>query len=152
MRVVAAFAACAATIALAGVSRAETEPAHGEQAAPAPPTPASTRTTVTGEVGGGQARPSPNVARSGFYYQKAAARLAPSEQFEIAATFRAFEDLQSTSASSDVVLFGALEGTYEITPQWDVTIGVNGSPRSTRDVQTTVTLGGASDAAVVRAR
>lgn len=108
----------------------------------APNAPPSERTVVvTGEVGGGQTKSSPDTPSSSFFYQRATGRWSPSDRFDLAATFRATEDLArspdsgSTYATSgDTVFFGALDATWDFAKHWNASLGVNGSPKATRDI------------------
>ena len=120
---------------------AEEAMAH-EAPASAAATPAS---VVTGEVGGGQTKPSPSSGTSSFFYQRVAGRWSPTRKLELAATIRATEDLaRSPDAGSiyrttgDVVLYGGLSGSYDLSDHFTLTLGVNGSPSSQREIGTSV--------------
>jgi len=120
---------------------AEETPA-GEAPASAVATPAS---VVTGELGGGQTKPSPSSGTSRFFYQRVAGRWSPTRKFELAATFRATEDLaRSPDAGSiyrttgDVVLYGGFSGSCDLSDHFTLTLGVNGSPISQRETGTSI--------------
>jgi hypothetical protein len=96
---------------------------------------------LTAEAGGGQTQAAPDIPKSSFLYQRMAGRWSPSEQLDIAASLRATEDLARDpdpgsvyTTGGDVVLFGALDVTYDVTENWNVSLGVNGSPSSRRNV------------------
>jgi hypothetical protein len=107
-----------------------------------PPAQPSEQTVVVGaEVGTGQTKASPDTPTSSFFYQRATGRWSPSDSFDLAASFRATEDLArspdtgSTYATSgDAVFFGALDATWDFVKNWNASLGVNGSPKATRDV------------------
>ncbi|HEY8080293.1 MAG TPA: hypothetical protein VIF62_39455 [Labilithrix sp.] len=115
--------------------------AEGAAAPKQAPSQSESVIVLTAEAGGGQTKASPDTPQSSYFYQRAAARWSPSERFDLSASLRATEDLArppdtaSTFATSgDAVFFGAIDGTYDLTPHWNLTVGFNGSPSSTRDV------------------
>ena len=115
-----------------------------EQTGPGPVT-TPTPVVLTGEVGGGQTTPSPTSATSSFFYQRAAGRFSPTPKLELAATFRATEDLarspdkgSSYATKGDVVFYGGLDGSYDISEHFTLTLGINGSPSSRRDIGTSI--------------
>ena len=96
---------------------------------------------LTAEAGGGQTQAAPDVAKSSFFYQRLAGRWSPTDRLDVSASFRATEDLARDpdpgtiyTTGGDAVLFGALDFTYDVTDHWNVSLGVNGSPSSSRDV------------------
>ena len=102
----------------------------------------------TAEAGGGQSRPSPSSSASTFFYQRAVGRYAATRTLDLAATFRASEDLASPKAAGakyatggDAIFYGSIDGTLALTPHVDLGLGVNGSPTSTRDLATTLHVG-----------
>jgi hypothetical protein len=99
---------------------------------------------LTAEGGVGQSKASRDSAKTSFFYQRATGRWSASERLDLTATLRVTEDLahpaDSSSrftTSSDLVFFGAVDATYQLTPHFNASLGVNGSPTSTRDVATT---------------
>jgi hypothetical protein len=100
---------------------------------------------LTGEVGGGQTTPSPSSGTSSFFYQRAAGRWSPIRTLALKATFRATEDLaRSPDAGSiyrttgDVVFYGGLDASYDLSEHFTLTLGANGSPTSQRDIGTSI--------------
>jgi hypothetical protein len=100
---------------------------------------------LTGEVGGGQTTPSPTSGTSDFFYQRAAGRLSPTRALDLKATFRATEDLARSPdpgsvyrTTGDVVLYGGLDASYDLSEHFTLTLGVNGSPKSQRDIGTSI--------------
>jgi hypothetical protein len=98
---------------------------------------------LTAEAGVGQTKASQDSSKSFFFYQRSAGRWSASERLDLTATLRVTEDLAQPADSTsrfttgrDVVFFGAADATYQLTPHFNASLGVNGSPTSTRDVAT----------------
>ncbi len=120
--------------------------------------------TLTGELGGGQSRPSPSSSTSSFFYQRAAGRWSPTRTLDLAATVRATEDLSRSPSggsaygtSGDHVFYGGLDGAYDLSEHFTLSLGVNGSPVSQRDIGTSIVAprrnaGSSTVDAVVRSR
>jgi hypothetical protein len=117
----------------------------------------------TAEAGGGQSRPSPSSSPSTFLYQRAVGRYAATRTLDLSATLRATEDLASPKVAGakyatggDGIFYGAIDGVLALSPHVDLSLGLNGSPTSTRDLATTLHLGapgpGRDVDALVRAR
>ena len=103
------------------------------------------KVVLTGEVGGGQTTPSPTSSTSSFFYERAAVRVSPDPKLDLRVNFRATEDLArapdtgSTYATKgDVVLYGGLDGSYDLSDHFTLTLGANGSPKSQRDIWTSI--------------
>ena len=130
----------------AGVARA------AEPDAPSAPPPSSEAAfAVTGEVGGGQTKPSPDTPMTSFFYQRVGGRWTPSDRFDLAATLRVTEDFARPpdtgsvyATSRDTVFFGSLAGTYDFAAHWNASLGANGSAPSTRDYAVPSPLVGAT--------
>ncbi len=97
------------------------------------------------EIGAGETRPSSTSNATPFLYQRAVGHYSPTQSVELGATFRANEGFATPhtpgsmfSSGGDVVFYGAIDGTYLLTPHFDLTLGVNGSPSSKRDVATSL--------------
>jgi hypothetical protein len=106
----------------------------------APPTTAR----LTGEVGGGAARPSPAIAATGFLYQKVLGRWSPTQSVDLVGLLRMTEDLAGSSragsfrSSGDLVGYAEVDTNVDITDHVSCGLGLNGSPPSTREVATTL--------------
>jgi hypothetical protein len=129
---------CAASLVARAAPAAESPeaPASADVPSAAPPAveerPAS---RYAAEVGGGQTRPSPTTSSTSFLHQRAAGHYSPTPSLELGATFRANEDFASPhtqdstfSSGGDAVFYGAIDGTYLLSPHFDLTLGINGSP------------------------
>lgn len=97
------------------------------------------------EIGAGETRPSSTSNATPFLYQRAVGHYSPTQSVELGATFRANEGFATPhtpgsmfSSGGDVVFYGAIDGTYLLNPHFDLTLGVNGSPSSKRDVATSL--------------
>jgi hypothetical protein len=119
--------------------------AWAEEQTGASPVVAPSPVVLTGEVGGGQTTPSPTSGKSSFFYQRAAGRFSPTPKLELAATFRATEDLARSPepgslypTKGDLVFYGGLDAAYDVSEHVTLTLGVNGSPRSQRDIGTSI--------------
>jgi hypothetical protein len=127
-----------AFLALPASARAEGESTN----APSSPPPS---VVLTGEVGGGQTTPSPSSGTSSFFYERAAGRWSPTPRLELAANFRATEDLARSPdpgsvypTRGDLVLYGGLDGSYDLGDRFTLTLGINGSPTSEREIGTSI--------------
>ena len=157
---------CAASLIARGAAAAEPPEAPASADVPAARAAAADEHPApryAAEIGGGQTRPSSTSNSSTFLYQRVAGHYSPTRSLELGAAFRANEDFAAPRApgstfrsGGDALFYGAIDGTYLFSPHFDVTLGVNGSPPSKRDVATSlqVSRGGTGQTvdALVRAR
>jgi hypothetical protein len=121
-----------------------------------PSDPTQTSASITGELGGGTARPSPDQPATAFLYQKIAGRFAPTRSVDLAATLRLTEDFSGSStagsfvSSGDLVGYASLDATIDVSDHVNLGLGLNGSPPSTREVATTLHIANARGAGVDR--
>jgi hypothetical protein len=80
-------------------------------------------------------------------YQRVVGRYAPTQSLQLAATLRATEDLPAPKAagaafnsSGDAIFYGGIDATISLSSRWDLSLGINGSPPSTRNVATSLHL------------
>ncbi len=110
------------------------------------PREARAASSVTGEVGGGQSKPTPTIASAPFEYQKFAGRWQASDALSFAASMRLTHDFAGAPtggtvlrAGSDWVWQGALGVSADVSSHVALGLDVSGSPSARRDVVSSLT-------------
>jgi hypothetical protein len=113
---------------------------------------------VTVEGGGGVNKPGSALPSSGFAYDRLAVRNDVSSAVTVGGGLRMTRDFATTALPGSRLHTGAdwvfvLSGdvSYAATPHLTLGVGASASPRSTRDVATTISLGSGDAPALVRA-
>lgn len=109
--------------------------------------------SATAEVGAGTSKSASSLPSSTFFYERLGARATLGENLTLNASLTLNEDLatEATSeggfaTSGDHTFFGTLGATIAVSDHLDIGASFNGSPSSTRDVGSSVSLKGGKDA------